>query len=70
MRAAGARVPRVLLQHRGGGGVSVCVWVGEDGVGGGVEGGAGGADGDVGGGADGGVGGVCGGGGGGDREGD
>lgn len=70
MRAAETGVPGVLLQHRGRGGVSFRVRVGEDGVGCWVEGTEGGGDGVLGRGADGCVGGCCGGDGGGDREGD
>ena len=50
--------------------MSLCVWLGEDGVGHWVEGTEGGANGVLRRGADGDVGSVCGGGGGGDRQGD
>ena len=70
MRAADARLPRLLLQHRCRGGMSVWVWVGEDRVDHWVEGTKGGEDGFGGGGADGRAGGVCCGGGGGYRQGD
>lgn len=69
LREAETSIPSVLLQHRCRGGVSFCLWLGEDGVDHWVEGKEGGEDGGVGRGADGRIGSFCGGRGGGDRQG-